>query len=236
MFLSFVPVNVKELSKTTFECYLVNDCNYYIDYTYASIENAAWTLRSQGTIEPNTKLFIEEFGHAMLNDIERVGVQLIAYKLDKPFAPKQPVSIDLRIDTTKFYKLHTFRESLFFDEPTLEYDIVRDDQPSRPLVISAQELKRAMQEKEPHPERQPARAAKKLDRNEMIEIDLHAHEVLETTAGMSAGDIKEYQLKMFRDTMDAHLKEKGRRIVFIHGKGEGVLRQALISELKHRYK
>ena len=36
--------------------------------------------------------------------------------------------------------------------------------------------------------------------------------------------------------MDANLKNKGTRIVFIHGKGEGVLRAALMKELNHRYR
>lgn len=235
--LAFVPVSIKELSKTKFECYLVNDCNYHIHYTYFSASNAAWLLRSQGVIEPNTKVFIEDIEYSMLNDIEKVGVQLIAYKQSKPFQLKPAISVSLRIDVTKFYKLHTFRESLFFDEPTLEYDIVRDDQPTRPLVVSAQDLKKAMYEKaeEDRPKVQPARE-KKVDRNAPIEVDLHAHELLETTAGMSAGDIKEYQLGVFRKTMDEHIKEKGRRIVFIHGKGDGILRNAIITELKHRYK
>ena len=80
------------------------------------------------------------------------------------------------------------------------------------------------QAEEDRPKVQPARE-KKVDRNAPIEVDLHAHELLETTAGMSAGDIKEYQLGVFRKTMDEHIKEKGRRIVFIHGKGDGILRQ-----------
>ena len=46
----------------------------------------------------------------------------------------------------------------------------------------------------------------------------------------------ECQLNVFRKTMDENLKNKGRRIVFIHGKGEGVLRNALIKELKYKYK
>ena len=36
--------------------------------------------------------------------------------------------------------------------------------------------------------------------------------------------------------MDAHLRNYGTRIVFIHGKGNGVLREALMKELNHRYK
>ncbi len=236
VFLAFVPVSVKQLTKTHFECYLVNDCNYYVNYTYMSRENAVCHLRSQGTVSPNSKVFIEEIDHSMLNEIERVAVQLIAYKQDKPFEPKPAVSVELRLDTTKFYKLHTFRESLFFDEPTLEYDIVRDDRPARPLHVSAEQLKQAMTEKQDRRQPQPARQEKKTDPNAVIEVDLHAHELLETTAGMSPGDIKEYQLGVFRKTMNEHIKEKGRRIVFIHGKGEGALRQAIVAEIKHSFK
>ena len=238
VFLSFVPVDPKEFSKTTFECYLVNDCNYFIHYIYLSKENNTYQLRAQGMVEPNTKVFVEELDHSMLNAIERVGIQFVAFKEDKPFLLKQPVSVDLRIDTTKFFKFHTFRESLFFDEPALEFTIVKDDVLPRSFSVNPQELQKAMIEKNDNTrvERQQARVSKKSNVHEVIEVDLHAHELLETTSGMSAADIKEYQLGVFRKILDAHIKHKGQRIVFIHGKGEGVLRNAMIQELKHKYK
>ena len=238
VFLSFVPVDPKEFSKTTFECYLVNDCNYFIHYIYLSKENNTYQLRAQGVVEPNTKVFVEELDHSMLNAIERVGIQFVAFKEDKPFLLKQPVSVDLRIDTTKFFKFHTFRESLFFDEPALEFTIVKDDVLPRSFSVNPQELQKAMIEKNDNTrvERQQARVSKKSNVHEVIEVDLHAHELLETTSGMSAADIKEYQLGVFRKILDAHIKHKGQRIVFIHGKGEGVLRNAMIQELKHKYK
>ena len=67
-------------------------------------------------------------------------------------------------------------------------------------------------------------------------VDLHASELLETTAGMSASDILNYQLDVFRKTLKEYEKKKGTKIVFIHGKGEGVLRKALVNELQYRYK
>ena len=36
--------------------------------------------------------------------------------------------------------------------------------------------------------------------------------------------------------MSRHIKHKGDSIVFIHGKGEGVLRKAILDELKKKYK
>lgn len=69
----------------------------------------------------------------------------------------------------------------------------------------------------------------------ILEVDLHAHELLDTTAGMDALAIKEYQLQVVRNTMNEHKHDKGRRIVFIHGNGEGVLRRAVIDILRRDY-
>lgn len=56
-------------------------------------------------VEPNTKLLLEEFTKDVLNDMERVAVQLVAFKDGKTAAIKPAVSVEIRIDTVKFYKL-----------------------------------------------------------------------------------------------------------------------------------
>ena len=124
VYLAFVPIDSREITNTKFEAYIVNDSNYYINYSYTSAEGASWHLRSTGEVEPNTKLFIEEFDRETLNTLERVCVQLIAYKRDKTFMSKPPVDAQIRIDTVKFYKLHTFKENDFFEQPALLYTVI----------------------------------------------------------------------------------------------------------------
>ena len=70
----------------------------------------------------------------------------------------------------------------------------------------------------------------------IVEIDLHCHELLETTAGMNNKDILEYQLEVFRKTMEEYKLRKGQKIIFIHGKGDGILRQRILWELQTKYK
>lgn len=142
-YLAFVPMEVKELSTTRFEAYLVNDSNYYLRFTYLSAEGNAWRLRASDEVEPNTKLFIEEFGRDELGSMERVALQLLPYKREKPFLLKPAVDVQLRIDGVKFFKLHTFQESDFFEQPALVYTIIENDRPARPLVIDAQQLKQS---------------------------------------------------------------------------------------------
>ena len=126
-FLAFVPMDVKELSQTRFESYLVNDSNYYLRYTYLTAEGTAWTVRAEGEIEPNTKEFIEEFGREDLNAMEHACIQMLAYKRDKHFLLKPVVNAQVRIDPVKFYKLHAFRENDFFEQPALIYPIIEND-------------------------------------------------------------------------------------------------------------
>ena len=126
-YLAFVPMDVKELSQTRFESYLVNDSNYYLRYVYMTAEGSAWMVRADGEIEPNTKEYIEEFGREDLNTLEHCCIQLIAYKRDKHYMLKPTVNAQVRIDPVKFYKLHAFRENMFFEQPALIYTIIEND-------------------------------------------------------------------------------------------------------------
>lgn len=126
-YLAFVPMDIKELTDTRFESYIVNDCNYYLRYVYMTAEGTSWHVRSTGEIEPNTKCFIEEFGRDQLNEIEHACIQLIAYKVDKFFLRKPVVDALINIDPVKFYKLHTFCENDYFEQNALIYTIIEND-------------------------------------------------------------------------------------------------------------
>ncbi len=235
--LAYVPTDIKAISSTSFETYLVNDSNYYLYYNYLSAEGKAWRSRAYGLIAPNTKLFLEEFTKEILNELEHVAVQLIAFKDSKSFMLKPAVSVELRVDTIKFYKLHTFRESVFFQDPSLIYDIVKNNQPTKQVYVSAQEIEEALFEKKEADSRPAATPiVKRVIKNEIVEVDLHIDELLDSTANMSHKEILDYQLGKFREALDEYKEKKGQKIVFIHGKGDGVLRKAILEELRYKYK
>ncbi|GFI00923.1 DUF2027 domain-containing protein [uncultured Phocaeicola sp.] len=234
--LAFVPQDLKAISATAFDAYLINDSNFTLYFIYLTAEGSNWRVRSHGTVEPNTKFYIEEFEKSVLNELERVAVQCIAFKDNKSFLFKPAVSVELRIDTVKFYKLHTFRESIFFEEPSLIYDIVKDDVPVKQVFVSAEDIKDALLQKREPESRVSKPSRTKVIKNDLLEIDLHAHELLDTTAGMSNSEILDYQLDVFRKTLEEYKNKKGQKIVFIHGKGDGVLRKSILQELKYKYK
>ena len=236
VYLAYVPQDVKAISATAFDAYLVNDSNYFIDYLYLSAEGKSWTLRSRGTVAPNMKQHLEEFDKSALNGMEHVAVQLLAYKDDRTFLLKNAVSMELRVDTVKFYKLHTFQQTDFFAEPALMYDVVRDDESVKQVFVSADDIREALLQKTvPDQPKVPKKHQPKV-KNDIVEVDLHIHELLDDTNGMSNSEMLNYQLDVFHKTLNEYKNKKGQRIVFIHGKGDGVLRRAILDELKRKYK
>ena len=238
--LAFEPREIKHITTTTFFAVLVNDSNYFLHYAYLTRgdENKQWRTRASGVLEPNMQLQIDEIGFDDLNLMTHVAVQYFAIKQDKAFQLKNPALVTHRLDVTKFYKLHSFRPNEYFDTPVLALEITRNDLPAKLLRIDASALENAMRDKRrdkapQHPSKAHRDTAKQHD--EIIVKDLHIAALLDTTAGMDHSDMLAYQLDVFRQVMRDNHRRQGQKIVFIHGKGEGVLRRAIIDELRRKW-
>lgn len=235
--LCFVPTDVKRVSTSDIKTYFVNESNYYVQVLYMHAEGENWRLRYNGVVAPNSKVYVETIEREDINDLEYVCIQTMAWKEDKSYTLKPALTTEIKLDCTKFYKLHSFQKSQHFDTPTWEVPVVRDDKSVRALFVDAEKLQTAMQSVAPQktqkPQAEPVATTKK---NNILEVDLHIDKLLDTATGMSNADILLYQMKEFRRVMDENIKHTGKKIVFIHGKGYGVLRRNLLQELKYRYK
>lgn len=252
--LAFEPTDVKHLDRSSFGAVLVNDSNYHLDYLFLrrAAEERGWTLVAQNTVLPNEMADLATLTHENLPQFERIAFQCVAYKKEKSFTLQAPVSISRRLDLTKFHKFHCFRPGLYFDNPVLEIDLVKDGVASKPLEVNAAELRDAMTAA-PSEKEVAAQLSKKyrVDKGKkqrqadpamnphkvlpLIEVDLHIGELTDTLAGMEPKDMLNMQLEAVRRHMRAHQGRIGQKIVFIHGKGEGVLRKAVLDLLKKEW-
>lgn len=235
--LAFFPIDIKQLQTTAYECYLVNDSNYFLYYNVINGENDSWKSVANGIIEPNMQELLAEISKEQLSSWERIRVQLIPFKQGKSYTPQSVIDTNLKINAVKFYKLHSFTTNDYFDEPALMIDITsekeREAENQKMVDISPEEIKQAMFQKE---ETGRPRIVKRPQVSEVIEVDLHINELLDTTAGLSNAAMLQCQLDKFHEVLDENKNRKGQKIVFIHGKGEGVLRKEIEKLLKTRYK
>lgn len=79
-----------------------------------------------------------------------------------------------------------------------------------------------------------SRSKKNKDHFERWEIDLHIEELVDSHYGWTNGQILDHQMRCFRQFLSKARSNKVRRVVAIHGVGEGVLRHELREWLKRQ--
>lgn len=72
------------------------------------------------------------------------------------------------------------------------------------------------------------KAVKPKDRNiPKLEVDLHIHQLVATTRNMTNHEMLNIQLETAKRQLDFAIRKRIQKVVFIHGVGEGVLKEEL---------
>ncbi|NJO92246.1 MAG: DUF2027 domain-containing protein [Chloroflexia bacterium] len=173
-----------------------------------------------------------------INDVDSIHVQVLFYK-NEPHELKPAVSKEIKINPLKFFKESTFEENDFFDGKAHLITIIDENETVQEKLneVSAEELKKAMHTKEVDNKALNKKPESKSSKpSEIREIDLHIHELLDQHEGMNPQEILDYQMDCFRKEMQKAIADRVKKIVFIHGKGNGSLKSELRRELKHKYR
>ncbi|MFI3262441.1 MAG: Smr/MutS family protein [Rikenellaceae bacterium] len=121
------------------------------------------------------------------------------------------------------------------EEPkTPESEPTPEPAKEKPQVVSLESLGSVLKMKGDKPS--APKAKKAAPKNDMEVVDLHAEEILESTAGMTSGEILQAQLTRFNIALSLNVNNgKHGKMVFIHGVGSGKLKYELQRELARKY-
>lgn len=239
-FLCYLVEEGGKLAQAAYEVYLVNESNYDLMVLYTSGKGAAQETRYAGVVPFDSIELLETFMPEVLMDRGRTTIELIPFKEEGvPFRPKRAMTIELRVDAAKFFKQNAFVSIPFFDDPAICYPLVLQDQPRNYNKVNSEALREEMltQKREAAPQTPRKATPSKRGKDEPEVIDLHAEELLDSTIGLTPKDILEYQLRKVREVMDRYQRPryKGKTVIFIHGKGEGVLRSEVLKVIHREY-
>ena len=231
-YLAFLPENARNPLDGQTKIYLVNDSNFFILYHYSHFANEQYVTQEAGKLEPNTKLLLGTLSQADIASLPAFAFQLMFYR-DKSPKLEKPLRKRITINPVKFYKSGSFKQSDFFSGKVMLYKLNESEMEKALKDLTDKDVKTAAREKE------PARAPQqvKVELPELMEVDLHMHELIDDTAGLSNKDMLDIQMKTFRDKMEEAISSNiVKKVVFIHGLGNGVLKTELRRELSSKYK
>lgn len=238
--LAILPVDELRIGHTPYEIYLVNDSKYSLYYVYSVGIGNRWDLKGHGLLLPERELLLEEVEPTDISRLERINIQLIAIA-ENPGVYKGTYSTELHFDTRRLLRLNSFEDNDYFADRALVLNLVKAGvapkvtvpitREATEVALQATSRPRVKEQSRVH-QVQPSRPPRPED---PIVTDLHLEHWLDDTSGMNPLDMLRYQMGKFNEVMQLHASKTGCKLIFIHGKGGGILRAEIMRELSRRY-
>ena len=213
------------------DLYLVNDSNYTLLVNYSHFSDEKYKSVFYGTIFPNTRKKLESIGTSELNELPAYCFRLLFFK-EEDSELHNPVTKLIRVNPVKFYKEKSFHANRFFDKNAMVYQITEDILHAELDKLTDDDFKKVVKAKEI---KNKVKRPVKSSVPEIIEVDLHIHELVDNTTGLSNKEILDIQMDKVEREMRSAIQSAVRRIVFIHGVGQGVLKQEVSKLLKKKF-
>ncbi len=234
LFLALVPENENDILNSNLEAFFINDSDFYSIVVVKTLREKKYHLLKTINIEPDTKIKIFDIKRDKLNDYSKLFVQVILYKQITKFNHK---TFDKKIvlKANKLYSLNSFKENDYTDEPAVLFSIDKADEPEKIIKNNSTKLlNQKINSDLRNAGFQPQQ--KKEKKSDTVEIDLHIGELLDDYSGLSNFEILSIQIAEFKKQMESAILDKHiRKIVFIHGVGEGTLKFELRKTLDKEY-
>lgn len=234
LYLALVPDNFHNLINSRYDLYIVNDTEQTCLFSVSFCKDNQYSGIIAGNCAPDTTCAIGTYSLKEIDtNIKSINIQAIFFQKGKTTL-KQAIDTEIKINPVNICKSGSYKHSRWFENISMlraleqEHPIITEKINEKKLQEAIKEKKAAEQPASPQPPRPT--------NSNLIEVDLHSQQLLETTAGMDNKDILEYQLEIFRKTIEEYKLRRGQKIVFIHGKGDGILRQRIQWELQTKYK
>lgn len=233
VYLAIVPENFSNLTDSRYELFVVNDTAQTCLYTVSAFNGENYSGIIAGNCNPDTVSPIGTYTLKEIdNQIKALNIQVIFFHKGIT-TPKAAIDTQIKLNPVNLCKAGSYKHCKWFD--SISWLRPLDKETILKTEIDEKQLKQAIQEKKITAAEETPRPPKQFVGN-ILEIDLHINQLLETTAGMENKDILDYQMDVFHKILEEYKLRKGQKIVFIHGKGDGILRQRILWELQTKYK
>ena len=235
LYFAFVPHDSAQPEQYDLESYLINDSDFYLFYLILLKRGDSWVYFASGHLEDNMKTFLKNIEQEHLNELGRFRFQCIFYQKGF-YMPVSPLEADLNVHPRKFFKSSMYTENDFFEQGAIVLEIKKEERLQQKLAsLSAEEIEKVVREKEQSESERQTRARKPAS-EDTEEVDLHIEELVDKPKELSNQEMLDIQMGKFQMALEGALKTpKTKKIVFIHGVGNGRLRYEIRKYLDRNY-
>ncbi len=231
VYLAYEPQEQQWLLTGNIDVVLINHTGYELLYSLFLQQTETLQGVDFGSVPAHSKIVIESISR---DDIEKwnVGAIQMLFHADEPKKIYMPVHISLDIKANRFYKEGSFIANSLLQGKALMVNLV--SQMALTVASDQEAVKKynsdiASQQSKVQKDR-PFIAKYKTVVGEAT-VDLHIAELVDNISGMSSHDMFTLQMDVFNKALYSGMENDYEKIIFIHGVGNGVLKNAIIKAL-----
>jgi len=259
LFLSITKIDEKILSESRFSLDFINDTKYLCMYSIAYLSSGKANGVEAGNCNPESSVNLGTYTIKEIDEkIKAINFQIIFYKKGECNLI-EPINTSIKLFSANLLKLNSYKSTKWFKGLSImklikSYDSkakkevedidseIKEKFGDTNVILTDKLIEKKLQKLE---KEQKKFDLKSISNNKLnvdkslsnvVEVDLHINKLLDTTHGMENKDMLDYQLDVFVRTLEKYKLRKGKKIVFIHGKGDGVLRHRMLWTLQTKYR
>ena len=214
------------------EIWLINDSAFNVYYVVLQKQDDLFRNIKTGLIEADTKIFVEAFTRDQVNSFFSLRLQALFFR-NGMFDPLPPSQKEYALNPSDIFALGSFTMNDFFDKKAKIVPMISDSHEREVRKSSEEEVNRliARDKESAKPDRQkPAGADSMLE-----EVDLHIEELIDDHSALSGREVLDIQMARFATALEGAIRGTTKRIVFIHGIGNGKLKYEIRKTLDKKY-
>lgn len=231
IYLAFCPTDQKWLITGDVELFLLNPTEFDIVYSFnLKHPTAGWKGIDYDIIPPESGIVVSVIARDDLNDWLEGVIQILFHK-ETQNRLVLPVHAAYKLKMSRLLKEDNYVAPVFYHRRMILVKLTDG--------IAAKADASAIEGSDVEASQ---RITRMFERNESLidrhriapaeaEVDLHISALREDYTHLSKHEILKLQIDYFRRTLDSAMMHQYKRIIYIHGIGNGVLRDAILQQL-----
>jgi hypothetical protein len=211
---------------------LVNHTEHEIIYSLFLEQNGVLKGIDYNTVPPESKIVIDTIEREDIDNYVHGFIQILIHD-DEPEKIFYPLHSVIDIRPARFYKEGSYKQNSLINKKAV-LSVIALENTFETASFSETERKTGKREKtrESYIKREKPFIEKHRTAPGEAIVDLHIGEIVDNIAGLNSHDMLMLQMNYFRKALESAIAEEYRKVTFIHGVGNGVLKNNIIKELE----
>ncbi len=207
--------------------YLVNDSSCKMKFAFYQLDDNNITLVEEDELEAGTKMLLQDLSLPELSLLK--GFQIQGFLSNSEFSKIPPlIGKYIPLNVKKFASAGAYTENDYLHEPAIVFNAILSEDKIVPAIV---------EDKDNHDDQVKSKIQYRSGKQQKVakEVDLHVNQLVDSVVGLSNREILRIQMDRFSNELNEAIKTGALEIIFIHGIGNGTLKETLRKSIDADY-